>query len=957
MSRKLGKALASLALAAAMVPVPPVLAGNGVPGGSLTALNGSPGASAQERYPSLTDMSNQSKWRTEGSKNWMGYTGDYFIFKADAAKTAAGYLLTTANDASSHPGANWKGWSLYGGNFASDAEAARHALGWNLIQTVTDDQVLQAVDKTRFEFSIPDNDTAYQYYKFEIQSIQQGTTMQMAELVMLWAGEEDYPWKQLEARVRAGGEVRLDQDYTAAYYDNCLTVPAGVSVVLDLNGHIIDRGLTDTQERDGTEYVIHVEKGGTLTVRDGSVSGAGRITGGGGTGIFNEGTLTLVSGGVSGNRGTSGGGIRNTGTLTVAGGVVSDNQAGSGGGVYNTGTLSLTGGTIADNACEFGDGGGVYLIDTGFFAVTGGSVTGNSASSGGGVFVSRYGDAVLTMEGSPDITGNTDRSGNDSNLYLDTGRAVLVTGALAGSVGVSMRQPGIFTVGLDEDSGTFVSDRPEYYTARNGEALLVKKAAPAVTPPEAAQSLSYTGAEQALILPGSAEGGTLRYSLDRTTYSEAVPTGADAGDYYVSYRVDGDAVHLDTEPQALTVSVAKAPIAPAVSASGWTSGHYDPEANQPAVTGNPGGGDVTFTWQDSEGIEVKNPASAGPGVYTVTAAVAETDNYLGGEASASVTVSPAYTVTWKNADGEVLARDAYVTPGTVPRYTGDAPTKAPDAAQTYTFAGWAPEPGPVTADTVYTAVFTGTPRRYTVKFVDNTGNEYSSAVYPYGTKAADIVQPQGLREWTPRLADVTQDATYQSAASATRAYRNGEEVAFDDVPSEKYYSDAVRWAVEEDILRGVSATDFQPYGSLTRAQFITFLWRAAGSPQAAQGKNPFTDVNPGMYYYEAALWAAEQGITKGTTATTFHPDRIVTRAQAVTFLYRLAGTEPGDDDSPFADVDQDRYYHDAVTWAYENGITTGRTGDTFQPGVPCSRAQAAAFLCRSFAEQGQSLTF
>ena len=134
---------------------------------------------------------------------------------------------------------------------------------------------------------------------------------------------------------------------------------------------------------------------------------------------------------------------------------------------------------------------------------------------------------------------------------------------------------------------------------------------------------------------------------------------------------------------------------------------------------------------------------------------------------------------------------------------------------------------------------------------------------------------------------------------------------------------------------------------MTRAQMVTFLWRAHGSPEAT-GANPFTDVGTSDYYYDAVLWAVENGITVGTSDTTFSPETPVTRAQAVTFQWRAAGS-PVVSGSSFDDVAADAYYVNAVTWAVANGITNGTSGTTFSPDVVVSRAQAVTFLWRELA--------
>ncbi len=171
---------------------------------------------------------------------------------------------------------------------------------------------------------------------------------------------------------------------------------------------------------------------------------------------------------------------------------------------------------------------------------------------------------------------------------------------------------------------------------------------------------------------------------------------------------------------------------------------------------------------------------------------------------------------------------------------------------------------------------------------------------------------------------------------------------FTDVPEGAYYYDAVAWAVENGVTSGTSATTFSPDASCTRAQMVTFLWRAAGSPEPESTVNPFTDVSASAYYYDAVLWAVEQGITNGTSATTFGPDATVTRGQTVTFLWRYDGS-PAASGSGFADVASDAYYADAVAWAASEGITSGTSATTFSPDNDCTRGQIVTFLYRYMA--------
>ena len=174
----------------------------------------------------------------------------------------------------------------------------------------------------------------------------------------------------------------------------------------------------------------------------------------------------------------------------------------------------------------------------------------------------------------------------------------------------------------------------------------------------------------------------------------------------------------------------------------------------------------------------------------------------------------------------------------------------------------------------------------------------------------------------------------------------GDDLAFTDVSFRNYYYNAVKWAVDKGITTGTGRYTFSPDAACTRAQVVTFLWRAAGSPAPMQNENPFTDVHTSDYYYDAVLWAVQNGITNGTSATTFSPDATVTRAQVVTFLWRANG-QPDAAASGFTDVSANAYYAKAVDWAFANGITTGMDYGAFGPDTACTRAQIVTFLYRA----------
>ncbi len=226
-------------------------------------------------------------------------------------------------------------------------------------------------------------------------------------------------------------------------------------------------------------------------------------------------------------------------------------------------------------------------------------------------------------------------------------------------------------------------------------------------------------------------------------------------------------------------------------------------------------------------------------------------------------------------------------------------------------------------------------------------SEYGLTVTPCPHLATEI---RGQKEPTMEGPGYTGDTVCTTCGHVLQqgeeipALGGGDRPSFVDVVEGAYYYDAVAWAVENEITSGTTATKFSPNSPATRAQMVTFLWRAAGSPKAP-GSNPFRDVPEKAYYHDAVLWAVEKGITLGTSETAFSPNSKVTRGQAVAFLYRANGSPPASGGS-FADVPADAYYADAVAWAVENGITLGTGKNKFSPKSKCTRGQIVTFLYR-----------
>ena len=199
-------------------------------------------------------------------------------------------------------------------------------------------------------------------------------------------------------------------------------------------------------------------------------------------------------------------------------------------------------------------------------------------------------------------------------------------------------------------------------------------------------------------------------------------------------------------------------------------------------------------------------------------------------------------------------------------------------------------------------------------------------------------QGNGKYTFTMPSGKVNVDAAFSKIATT---------ISFRDVKQSDYYYDAVKWAVEKGITEGTSTETFSPHASCTRAQTVTFLWRAAGSPEPTGTVNPFSDLSPNAYYYKAVLWAVENGITQGTSTDTFSPDATVTRGQTVTFLHRAAGAPSHGGNAAFLDISDNDYYSDAVAWAEQNGITSGTGNGKFAPNAVCTRAQIVTLLYRA----------
>lgn len=210
--------------------------------------------------------------------------------------------------------------------------------------------------------------------------------------------------------------------------------------------------------------------------------------------------------------------------------------------------------------------------------------------------------------------------------------------------------------------------------------------------------------------------------------------------------------------------------------------------------------------------------------------------------------------------------------------------------------------------------------------------------------AVAVTEKDGKYTFTMPSSKVTVTGTFKQSASTEPTKPSN---PFTDVPKGSYYEDAANWAVDKGVTGGTSATTFAPNGVCTRAQAVTFLWRAAGSPAPTASAAAFTDVPAGSYYAEAVQWAVEKNITKGTSATTFSPNMPCSRGQIVTFLWRSQSSPAASMTNPFTDVAANAFYTNAVLWAVEKNVTNGTSATTFSPASDCTRAQIVTLLYRA----------
>ena len=744
------------------------------------------------------------------------------------------------------------------------------------------------------------------------------------------------------------------------------------TVTLDLNDHVL--------KMTGTGRVIEVESGGNLTLTDSTPNATYKFGIDESTKLWildeTSGTNTVNGGVITGGNtgGNTGGGVRivSGGAFTMTGGNIVGCTAGAGGGVDVRGTFTMTGGSIAGCVATNGSGGGVFVEDGGTFAMTGGSVAGCTAVSrnmrGGGICnagtttlsglakiqnchvqTDGYGGGVFSASrknltvNHVEITGCTRgkipdamhfKNGTVSGGIFDgevTNQGGTISGGTFNSrvVNEGNIENGMFNGEVVNQSnctikdGTFKNTVDNFGTIGGGtftETSTVNNEGTIEKGEFSGKVENQTGGtigggmfSGTVTNNGTISGGTFAVTFDTNGGSivpvENVLNGQKAtkptNPTKTGYTFDGwYTEETCTHPYDFATSVQNA----LTLYAKWT-------INQYTITFKPENGDKDTTITQDYGTPVTAPANPTRTGYTFAGWNREIPATMPAE---NMTVTARWTAVGSGSSGSSggSSREdrepsyAVSTPGKTENGTVSVNPKNAGQGDRVTLTV-KPDPGHVLE---------------TLTVLDSKGREL--ALMNQGGGKFTFTMPNGQVEVRAVFAAEVKTAPFR------------------DVPADAYYYDAVKWAAEKGITTGQANGLFGSDQSCTRAQIITFLWRAAGSPVVNYAME-MGDVSADAYYAEAVRWAVSRGITSGTGGGAFSPDDACTRAQAVTLLARALSAKAGSA-ANFTDVPADAYYAQAVSWAVENGITTGVGGGRFDPNATCTRAQIATFLYRLY---------
>ena len=826
------------------------------------------------------------------------------------------------------------------------------------------------------------------------QEVTFATELKMENGKLMKGGRE---WiKSMVSRADGGREQRgyvLSQGEYYLYGDITLSDAAILingDVKLCLNGHTIDRA----NKTGGIDYVIWVlgNDKAHLTLTD--CVGGGTIKGGGngGVDIFGFCTLDMFGGTITGNT-NRGVGVGQFGEFNMYGGKITGNSAGFGGGVYNGGTVNMYGGEISDNTAS-NKGGGVYMeasvgnYQGGILNVSGAAkITDNTVK---GVANNVYLPSGKTIAiGTGSLSGTI---GVTTEPKPAAGKPVKVIADTKGNAGLTTH---------------VVSDDNAYETAVQGSTIVLQvvgdggttpagKPAPKYTPPTAKTGLVYNGTAQVLISESHVEGGMMQYRLDNGAYSPDLPTATNAGIYTVYYKVVGDASHNDVAEKSLKVTIAKASLSGTPAYTLITSiGKTLADANLTAGDIKPENGQIK--WVDENGVElaVSTEVKANT-AYRWKFTPDDTSNYE--ELTGSITLYPASTggggssgggggsssdrdssdsnpiiktETKNNTDGSTTKtetrRDGTVTQTTTgkdgsvsktetkPNGSSVTENKAADGSTGTVKTdknGQTEAAAKVSAKAVEDAKKNGeavkapvevkasrnsnTAPTVKVELPKNSGEtkvEIPVSNVKPGTVAV-LVHPDGTEEILKNSIPTEDGIQLTVDGNATVKIIDNSKGFIDT--RNHWAEDAIDFVSARGLVNGMTATIYAPNASTTRAQLWTILARQNDA-----------NLNGGSIWYEKAQnWAKDKGVSDGA-----NPNTAINRAQMVTMLWRAVGQPAAGGTANFTDVSADAYYAGAVSWAVENGITTGVGGGRFDPTGACTRAQIAAFLARLYTEK------
>ena len=768
------------------------------------------------------------------------------------------------------------------------------------------------------------------------------------------------------------------------------TLTVSRAVTLDLNGNVLKR--TDTGR------VIEVQDNGNLTLTDSTPSATHSFKVDESTKLWildkTNGTNTVnggvITGGNANANNNDGGGviIVSGGTFTMTGGNIVGCTAGSGGGVDVSGTFTMTGGSIAGCVAAHASGGGVYVETGGAFEMSGGSIAGCVAANGSGGGICNAG--TTTLSGSAKIQNCHVQTGDGGGIWsFESAGALTVNG----NVEITGCKRGTTPDAMYFDNGTVSGGRFDGEVTKWGGIISGGTFDNRVR--NKGGTISDGTFNGKVNNEGNIENGTFSGTVENAAKGK-ITDGTFTETSTVNNRgtIGGGTFSGTAENKGGTIKNGIFNGAVENQASGTISGGTFSGTVTNNGTINGGTFAVTFDTKGGNNVPVENvlngqkatkPADPTRAGYTFGGWYTEETCTKPYEFTTPVqnaltlyakwTINQ-YTITFKpeNGDEDTTITQDYDTPVTAPAN----PTRTG-----YTFAGWDREiPATMPAENMtvtarWTAVGSGSSGSsggssredrepsYAVSAPSKTENgtvSVNTKNARQGDRVTLTVKPDsGHVLETLTVLDSKGKAlslTDKGGGMFTFTMPNGQvevkavfaaevkTAPFRDVPVDAYYYDAVKWAAEKGITTGQANGLFGSDRSCTRAQIITFLWRAAGSPVVNYAME-MGDVSADAYYAEAVRWALSRGITSGTGGGAFSPDDACTRAQAVTLLARALSAKAGSA-ANFTDVPADAYYAQAVSWAVENGITTGVGGGRFDPNATCTRAQIATFLYRLY---------